>query len=159
MVKLPQTAFVRQYHLVVFKHKCHIGEVFASLLIITKPPMIHDVPRWVARLAEPAGWSSRAGGARAAGQPGQSSSRAVLFDGQGSWTSRAETSTDVLGLKKIPHLSQSERIWPVCLHFKNYLWSILYHFLSSILVLVPPPSCRQEGMDVIASLKVIQTQC
>ena len=66
---------------------------------MTKPPLIRDVSRWVAREAGPAGRSSRAGGARAGGQAGQSSSRAALFDSQGSWTSRAGTSTDVLGSK------------------------------------------------------------
>ena len=78
--------------------------------------MIHDVPRWVAREAEPAGWSSRAGGPRAAGQAGQRSSRAAREAG-----SAGQKLQLMFLVKKNPHLSQSERIWPVCLHFKNCL--------------------------------------
>ena len=80
-------------------YKGHIGEVIASSIIITKSPLIRDIPHWVSREAGPAGRSSKAGGARAAGQAGQSSNRAALFDGQGSWISKAKTSTDVLGSK------------------------------------------------------------
>ena len=87
--KLANSSFVRPYHLVVFEHKGHIVEVVAALLIITKPTLIRDVPHWVAKEAGPAGRSSRAGRARAAGQSG-------TLGGRGGWTSRAETSTDVL---------------------------------------------------------------
>ena len=90
--KLPSSSFVRPYHLVVFENKGHIVEVVAALLIITKPTLIRDVPHWVAKEAGPAGRSSRAGRARAAGPAGQSGT----LGGQGGWTSRAETSTDVL---------------------------------------------------------------
>ena len=44
-VKRSQTTFVGLYHGVVFEHKGHIGEVVASVLIITKPPLIRDIPR------------------------------------------------------------------------------------------------------------------
>ena len=74
-----------------FEHKGHIGEVIASLLIITKPPLIRNIPRWVAREAGPAGRSCRAGRVSGAGQAGQSSSRGALSDGRGRWTSRAGT--------------------------------------------------------------------
>ena len=76
--KLPNSSFVRPYHLVVIEHKGHIVEVVAALLIITKPTLIRDVPHWVAKEAGPAGRSSRAGGARAAGPAGQSSRAAHL---------------------------------------------------------------------------------
>ena len=87
---MSQTTFVRPDNIVVFENKGHIGEVVESLLIITKPPLIHDDSRWVvAREAWTAGRNSIAGGARAAGQAGHS--RAPLIDGQRSWTSKAET--------------------------------------------------------------------
>ena len=68
----------------MFEYKGHIGEVVAFLLITTKPPLIRDVPRWLAGEAGLAGRNSRAGGARAAGQAGQISSRSALFDNQGN---------------------------------------------------------------------------
>ena len=61
--------------------------------------LIRDIPSGVAREAGPVGQKSRAGGAGAAGQAWQSSSRAALFDGLGSWTSKAKTSTEGLDSK------------------------------------------------------------
>ena len=89
------------YDLIVFEHKGYIGEINGSF---TKLPLICDVPCCVAREAGPVGRSSRAGGARVGGKTGQSSGRAALFNGQGSWTSRTETSTYVLGSKMISTL-------------------------------------------------------
>ena len=107
----------------------------------SKPPLIRGVPRWVAREAGPAGRSSRAGGARAAGPAGQSS-RAARFMAREGGPAGQKIQLMSLVLTCFSHLSQSQRILPVCPHFIIYLiflLSILYPFLSSNWVLVPPP--------------------
>ena len=125
-------------------------------------PSLPPVPRWVAREAGQARRSCRAGGARVAGPAGQRS-RAGRFVARESGPAGKKIQLTSLVLTCFPHLSQSQIILPVCPHFTIYLifiLLILYPFLSSNWVLVPPPpSHRQEGMVLGDSLEVLRTQC
>ena len=138
----------------------HICKTLSSCHLCTAPSL-PPVPRWVAREAGPAGRSCRAGGARAAGPAGQSS-RAARFVAREGGPAGQKIQLTSLVLTCFPHLSQSQRILPFCPHFTIYLifiLLILYTFLSSNWVLVPPPSHRQEGMVLGDSLEVLRTQC
>ena len=138
----------------------HICKTLSSCHLCTAPSL-PPVPRWVAREAGQAGRSCRAGGARAAGPAGQSSRAAHFVAREGGPAGQKIQLTSFV-LTCFPHLSQSQRILPFCPHFTIYLifiLLILYPFLSSNWVLVPPPSHRQEGMVLGDSLEVLRTQC
>ena len=115
----------------------HICKTLSSCHLCTAPSL-PPVPRWVAREAGTAGQSCRAGRARAAGQ----SSRAARFVAREGGPAGQKIQLKSLVLTCFPHLSQSQRILPFCPHFTIYLifiLLILYTFLSSNWVLVPPP--------------------